>query len=73
MKFKDLIGKTITEATVKQLAKSDDKGFLQLKFSDGSEAIIIACYESYTGNSEDEYPTCIYIKERINKELIDLK
>jgi hypothetical protein len=71
MEFKDLIGKTITAATVKKLAKYDDEGFLELKFSDGTEAVIIASYSGYTGLSEDEYPTRIIIQDNYNGELVD--
>ena len=72
MEFKDLIGKTITAATVKKLAKYDDEGFLELKFSDGTEAVIVASYGGYTGSSEDEYPTYIGITDRYDGELVDV-
>lgn len=71
MEFKDLIGKTITAATVKKLAKHDDEGFLELRFSDGTEAVIVASYGGYTGSSEDEYPTCIEITDKYDGELVD--
>ena len=71
MEFRDLIGKTITAATVKKLAKHDDEGFLQLKFSDGTEAVIVASYGGYTGDSEDEYPTYIGITDKYDDELVD--
>ena len=69
--FKDLIGKTITAATLKKLAKYDDEGFLELKFSDGTEAMIVASYSGYTGSSKDEYPTFIEITDKYHNELID--
>lgn len=72
MEFKDLIGKTITAATVKKLAKHDDEGFLELKFSDGTEAVIVASYGGYTGSSEDEYPTYIGITDKYDCELVDV-
>ena len=72
MEIKDLIGKTITAASIEQLAATDDTGFLVLQFSDGSEAVIIAYYDSYTGNSDDEYPTRIGITDTIDMELIDI-
>ena len=72
MEFKDLIGKTITAAAVKKLAKYDDEGFLELKFSDGTEAVIVASYGGYTGSSEDEYPTYIGITDRYDGELVDV-
>ena len=61
MEFKDLIGKTITNATQQKLSDHDDSGFLELQFSDGTTALIVAMYGGYTGNSEDEYPTGLYI------------
>jgi hypothetical protein len=70
MTFKDLIGKTITEATVMKLAEYDDEGFLCLKFSDGTQAVIIADYGRFTGGSDDEYPTKIKIVDKYDRELI---
>jgi len=72
MEFKDLIGKTITAATVKKLVKHDDEGFLQLQFSDGTEAVIVASYGGYTGSSVDEYPTYIEIIDGYDCDLIDV-
>ena len=56
----NLIGKTIATATVMKLPQFDDSGWLRLTFTDGTSTIIVASYGSYTGNSMDEYPTCIY-------------
>lgn len=72
MQFKDLIGKTITAATVKKLANYDDTGFLQLQFSDGTEAVIVGSYGGYTGKSADEYPTYIKITDKYNGDLVDI-
>jgi hypothetical protein len=72
MEFKDLIGKTITAATVKKLAKHDDDGFLELKFSDGTEAVIVSWYVGYTGSSYDEYLTRIRITDKYDDELVEL-
>ncbi len=72
MNFKDLIGKTITAATVKKLAEHDDEGFLQLQFSDGTEALIVAFYGAYTGRSQDEYPTYIGIIDEYDGDLVDV-
>ena len=69
--FKDLIGKTIVDATVKKLAKHDDEGFLELKFSDGTEVLIVGTYGGYTGKSEDEYQTFIKIVEKDVYDLVD--
>jgi hypothetical protein len=69
MDFKDLIGKTIVSATQKKLIKFDDDGFLELIFSDGTKAVIVAYYGGYTGHSEDEYPTGIAIYEKYSLEL----
>ena len=76
MKFNDLIGKTITEATQKKLSKHDDRGFLELKFSDGTKCVIIGGYANYTGESEDEYSTTICVVEDYyydydNENLVD--
>lgn len=71
MEFKDLIGKTIIDVTVKKLAKYDDEGFLELKFSDGTGAVIISSYSEYTGSSLDEYPTSIGITDNYDDELVE--
>lgn len=75
MEFKDLIGKTIIGATQKRLDRYDDEGYLELNFSDGTHAVIVASYGAYTGDSEDEYPTKIYIQEYLKqgftKTLVD--
>lgn len=62
-----LIGKTIISAKKCGYDKNeynegfDDVPFLELIFSDGSEASIEADYGEYTGNSLDEYPCQISI------------
>jgi hypothetical protein len=61
MEFKDLIGKIIISAKQKKLINYDDEGFLELGFSDGTGATVVAYYYGYTGESEDEYPTGISI------------
>ena len=71
MKFKDLIGKTITGVTKKKVVDCDDNGFLELKFSDGSTALIVASYGEWTGESEEEYPTRILICNKYEAELED--
>jgi hypothetical protein len=73
MEFKDLIGKTITGAIVKKLAKYDDEGFLQLQFYDGTEALIIADYAGWTGKSKEEHPTTIEITDKYDGDLIDVE
>ncbi len=64
MKIQDLIGKTIANAKIQKLSKHDDTGFLKLNFSDGSECLVVASYGTYTGNSNDEYPTLISIADK---------
>ncbi len=69
--FSFLIGKTITKASVKKLQKYDDEGFLQIAFSDGTEATIVASYGEYTGRSDGEYPTYVGITTAYSGELVD--
>ncbi len=71
MTFKELNGKTITRATKKKLKGFDDEGYIKLFFSDGTSVIIVASYGGYTGKSEDEYPTDIYIEEEGAIELVN--
>jgi hypothetical protein len=74
MNFKDLIGKTIVAAKQKKLKNYDDDGFLELQFSDNTKVIIIAFYDmNWTGHSQDEYPTRIYVNDNYNDELEDIK
>lgn len=41
MKVKYLVGKKIVDANIKRLKGHGDENFLELKFSDGTKAIII--------------------------------
>jgi len=68
MSEKDLIGKTIKSAKLRKIPDEcedgsfyDDEPFLDLEFTDGSKATIIANYGGYTGKSDDEYPRFIEI------------
>jgi hypothetical protein len=70
---KNLIGKTITNITKKKLVEYDDTGFLELEFSDGVKVLIVSAYKNWTSESLDEYPTDIYITDKIKHELEDLK
>jgi hypothetical protein len=62
MQFNDLIGKTIKAVQELKLKEYDDQGYLLMEFTDGSKALIVSSYGSYTGGSEDEYPTYISIR-----------
>lgn len=57
----ELIGKTIKSASILGIKGYDDKPYLLLEFTDGTEVKIIATYGGYTGNSEDEYPCFILV------------
>jgi len=75
VRFHHLIGKTITNAVEKKLKGHDDRGFLELTFSDCTQVIIASSYGGYTGKSYDEYPTtigCCY-KKNFKQELEDLR
>jgi hypothetical protein len=75
VEFANLVGKTIASAEQKQHPSYDDDGFLELTFTDGSKCLIVATYCGYSGHSEDEYPTSIFISQyptlddMINKRL----
>ena len=69
MKFEDLIGKTIVSVKQKKLIGSDDEGFLEMQFSDGTKATIVAYYDGYEG----EYPTGIFVAEQYHRDLEDVK
>lgn len=61
--FKELIGKTITNAEELLCDGYDDRAWLKLEFSDGSNVIIESIFGSYTGNSLGEYPCFIRIND----------
>jgi hypothetical protein len=61
--FSSLVGKTIVSATVVGIEGHDDKPYLDLVFTDGTTARIVATYGGYTGRSEDEYPAFIELDE----------
>ena len=70
--FDDLIGKTIVKAKQMKNKATDDKGYLFLGFSDNTQCIITSYYNSYTGISEDEYPTNIDVDMDSINELTDI-
>lgn len=63
MDFSTLVGKTILTAEQKQHPHYDDDGFLELTFTDGSKCLIVGSYGGYSGHSEDEYPTRIFLSQ----------
>lgn len=64
MKFDDLKDKTIDFIKQRNHSKSDDGGYLDIIFTDGTKICIVGSYkEMWTGESINEYPTRIYLKE----------
>jgi len=61
-KKNDIVGKTIASVQQMQLQEFADKGFLKLTFTDGTDCVIVASYDQYTTEAQDEYPTDIEIK-----------
>lgn len=59
MKLKDLPGKTISEVAMLRRPEFDDEAWLRLRFTDGTECVLVGFYGGFTGNSEDEYPAYI--------------
>ena len=68
IKFKDLIGKTIVAVKQKKLIGGDSDGFLEMQFSDGTKATIVAYYDGCEG----EYPTGIFVAEKYYRDLEDV-
>ena len=62
MEINQIIGKTIKSIKQKQLKDYDDKGYLEIEFTDGCKVIIESIYYCYTGGSRGEYPTGIFIQ-----------
>lgn len=65
-----MIGKTIKSVVQKKLKDYDDKGFLEIKFTDGTSVAIVSSYLGWSGNSVDEYTTDISIVEEITENTI---
>lgn len=61
--FDSLAGKTIATITQRTGPKFDDKGYLDITFTDGSSVCVIAGFDQYTGKSADEYPTNIWLAD----------
>lgn len=60
----NIVGKTIETVTKIRKPEYDDPGWLKLNFTDGTHCIINAGIGSFTGSSEDEYPTFIETGEQ---------
>ena len=71
MEFSDLIGKTIISSKQKKSSSTDDEGYAELGFSDGTSVVIVSYYGEWTGKSEDEYPTRIYVTDDCEALLTD--
>lgn len=70
MEFKDLIGKTIAEATLLKYPETDDEAWLRLRFTDGTECVLESTYGGWTGSSIDEYPAYIRICQKTRRDLV---
>jgi hypothetical protein len=64
MELSDLVGKTITEAVLLKYPELDDEAWLRLRFTDGSECVLEATYGGFSGNSVDEYPAFMVVREK---------
>jgi hypothetical protein len=73
MKLSDLVGKTITEATLLKYPELDDEAWLRLRFTDGTECMLEATYGGYSGNSVDEYPAYLVIRQEPPRNLVPVK
>lgn len=74
MKLNDLVGKTITEATLLKYPELDDEAWLRLRFTDGSECVLEATYGGFTGRSCDEYPAFLVVREKpLPRDLVPVK
>lgn len=56
-----LKGKTIEKVEQYKSTVYDDTGYLKITFTNGEHVFIESNYDTYTGESEDEYPTGIEI------------
>jgi hypothetical protein len=72
LELNHLVGKTIASVTKMKKPQFDDEGWLRLEFTDGTSCVIVASYQDYTGDSENEYPTLIKIVNEVDG-LVPLK
>lgn len=63
MNWNDLVGKTIKELEVREHHRYDDTNHLDIKFTDGTKATIVATYGGYSGDSYGEYCKKIELHE----------
>ena len=69
MELSDLIGKTIKSCKYRGVEGYDDEPYLDIVFEDGTSVTVSGGYGCYTGNSEDEYPRCVVVRENTVKEV----
>jgi hypothetical protein len=50
----------------------DDEPYLDIEFTDGTKVTAVATYGDYTGNSMDEYPRYIFVKQD-DRENVEVK
>ena len=65
MKLQELVGKTIESATRMGSVLTDDTGWIELRFTDGTLCVIESSYGVYSGESEYDYPTHIEIVDTV--------
>jgi hypothetical protein len=66
--IQNLVGKTIKAIAYRDIedndwGKHDDEPYLDIEFTDGTKVTVVATYGDYTGNSADEYPRYIFVKQ----------
>ena len=65
LKTESIVGKTIKAASLRGMKGYDDEPYIDIDFTDGTKITIVSSYGGYTGESEDEYPSYICIRERL--------
>jgi len=65
MKFKDLIGKTISNAQLMKKDEFDDEAWARIDFTDGTHCFVVSSYGGYSGKSEDEYPSYVFLRDEV--------
>ena len=69
--MKTIIGKTILKVEYRKSEIRDDEPLIIITFTDGSEVGFEGGYGGYTGRSEDEYPSYVWLLN--DEELEELK
>jgi hypothetical protein len=65
-----LIGKTIAAVEFMRKPDYDDRAWMVISFTDGTQTCVVASYGGWTAKSEDEYPAFVGIMREMPAGLV---